>query len=71
MCLSQQGSDDEARALSTATTAKRKRLPADERNAFPANTNHNDLILWLAYKEAKALIGSQETPPAEASPENE
>ena len=26
------------------------------------NANHDDLILWLAYKEAKALIVEPETP---------
>ncbi len=58
-----------------------KPLPADEKNppanhAGPAdniagaadNVGADDLILWLAYKEAKELIGFDATPAA-APPE--
>ena len=33
-----------------------KPLPRDENNPLAGDANHDDLILWLAYKEAKAMI---------------
>ena len=30
--------------------------------------DHDDLILWLAYKEAKAMIGLADPPAAPAQP---
>jgi tetratricopeptide (TPR) repeat protein len=62
MCLFQQGKPDEARALFTTTEAKMKPLPADEKNPLADKANHDDLILWLAYKEAKALLAEPGTP---------
>jgi tetratricopeptide (TPR) repeat protein len=56
MSLFRQDKPDEARKLATATAAQMKPLPADEQNPLAGNTNHDDLILWMAYKEAKALI---------------
>ena len=67
MSLFRQGKIDEARKLATEA-AKMVRLPKDEKNPlasadprFPLT--HDDLILWLAYKEAKALIGFDAGPP--------
>jgi hypothetical protein len=40
-----------------------KPLSADNQNAFADGANHDDLILWLACKEAKALL-AQPVPPA-------
>jgi hypothetical protein len=37
-----------------------KPLPADEQNP---PTSHDDLILWLAYKEAKAMLKLEAAPP--------
>jgi hypothetical protein len=34
-----------------------KPLPADGENPLVGATTHHDLILWLAYKEAAALLG--------------
>ncbi len=59
MSLFRQGKPDEARKLAIAAAAKMKPLPADEQNPLTGNANDddlNDLILWLAYKEAKAMI---------------
>jgi WD40 repeat protein len=56
MSLFRQGKRDDARKLAIATVATMKPLPADERNPLAGGANHNDLILWLAYKEAKAMI---------------
>ena len=56
MSLFRQGKKDEAGKLAAAAAAKTKPLPADENNPLTDNANHDDLILWMAYKEAKALI---------------
>ena len=37
-------------------TAHAHLLPKDENNPLAGDADHDDLILWLAYKEAKALI---------------
>ena len=57
MSLFRQGKSDEARRLATEATSRMKPLPADEQNPTDGGADHDDLILWLAYKEAKALIG--------------
>ena len=51
-----QGKRDEARELAIAAVAQMKPLPKDEKNPLANNASYDDLILWLAYKEAKALI---------------
>jgi WD40 repeat protein/serine/threonine protein kinase len=56
MSLFRQGESAEARKLAIAAAAKMKPLPADEKNPLNGNANLNDLIMWLAYKEALALI---------------
>jgi serine/threonine protein kinase/tetratricopeptide (TPR) repeat protein len=68
MSLLRQGKDDEARRLATEAAAKMKPLPDDDRNPLAGNADHDDLILWLAYKEAKAMIGFDATPAAPAKP---
>jgi WD40 repeat protein len=65
MILFQQGKPDEACKLATEA-AKMVALPRDEKNPLASTPprvppTHDDLILWLAYKEAKALI-QWETP---------
>jgi hypothetical protein len=56
-----------------AEAASRMRpLPADENKPLTDGANYDDLILWLAYGEAKALIGFEATPPpAQSSPKVE
>jgi tetratricopeptide (TPR) repeat protein len=56
MSLFQQGKEEEARKLAIAAAAKMKPLPKDENNPLAGDADHDDLILWLAYKEAKAMI---------------
>ena len=68
MSLFRQGKPDEARKLAIAAAAKMKPLPADEQNPLAGNANHDDLILWLAYKEAKAMIQFDAAPAAPAPP---
>jgi hypothetical protein len=43
-----------------------KPLPKDEQNPLDSQATRDDLILWLAYKEAKALIGFDAAPRREA-----
>ena len=38
-----------------------KPLPIDEKNPLANDANHDDLIIWLAYKEAKALLAETGT----------
>ena len=56
MSLYRQGKKDEARKLAIASAAKMKPLPRDENNPLAGGHNENDLIVWLAYKEAQAMI---------------
>jgi WD40 repeat protein/tetratricopeptide (TPR) repeat protein len=56
MSLFRQGKVEEARQLAIAAAARMKPLPKDEKNPLAGDANHDDLIQWLAYKEAKALI---------------
>ncbi len=64
MNLFQQGKRDEARQLAIATAAKMKPLPADDQNPLAGDADHDDLVVWLAYKEAKALIQFDAAPAA-------
>jgi tetratricopeptide (TPR) repeat protein len=56
MSLFRQGKENEARKLATEAAAKMKPLPKDEENPLAGGASPDDLMLWLAYKEAKALI---------------
>jgi hypothetical protein len=64
MNLFRQGEKNEARKLATDTAARMKPLPKDEKNPLADGAIPDDLILWLAYKEAKALIGFDAAPTA-------
>jgi hypothetical protein len=61
MSLFQQGNSADARQIFFDASAAMKPLPPDENNPMAAGANRDDLVLWLAYKEAKALLGSAET----------
>ncbi len=68
MSLFQQGKKDEARELAIQAATRMEPLPVDEqKQAMPHGSN--DLILWLAYKEAKAMIGFDPAPAAPAKPD--
>jgi hypothetical protein len=56
MSLFRQGKRDQARKLAAAAAAKMKPLPKDGQNPLANNAYYDDLILWLAYKEAKAML---------------
>ena len=61
MSLFRQGKHDEARKLALAAAAKMKPLPKDEQNPLANIADPDDLILWLAYKEAKAMLKFEAT----------
>ena len=67
MSLFRQGKTDEARKLATEAAAKMKPLPVDEQNPLAGGADANDLIMWLAYKEAKAMIQFDAAPAARRS----
>jgi tetratricopeptide (TPR) repeat protein len=54
--LFRQGKLDEARKLAITAAGKMKPVPKDENNPLAGDATLDDLVLWLAYKEAKALI---------------
>jgi WD40 repeat protein/serine/threonine protein kinase len=56
MMLFRQGKENEARKLATEAAATMTPLPKDEKNPLADGASLDDLLLWLAYKEAKALI---------------
>jgi hypothetical protein len=60
MSLFRQGKRDAARQLATAATATMNPLPEGEKDPLADQAKHDDLILWMAYKEAKELIGFDE-----------
>jgi hypothetical protein len=66
MSLFRRGKEDEARKLAIHAAGKMKSLPADEQNPLTGDAMYEDLILWLAYKEAKALIKFEATPSPKA-----
>ena len=68
MGLFRQGKTDLARKLATEAAAKMKPLPVDEQKPLLGGADHDDLIMWLAYKEAKAMIRFDATPAAPAQP---
>jgi hypothetical protein len=61
MSLFRQGKENEARQLALEAASKMRPLPKDEKNPLAGigidDNWQDDLILWMAYKEAKALIG--------------
>ena len=56
MALFKQDSLEQARKLLSDVRAKMKPLPKGEKAPKLTDGNHDDLILWLAFKEANSLI---------------
>lgn len=56
MALFRQGKSDLARKLATEAAAKMRPLPDDEQKPLAGGADHDHLIMWLAYREAKAMI---------------
>jgi WD40 repeat protein len=62
MSLFRQGKEKEALRLTSEAASQMKPLPKDEKNPLADNAGHNDLIVWMAYKEARALIKPEPAP---------
>jgi hypothetical protein len=62
MSLFKQGKAEEARRLALEAAAKMKPLPKDDE--APLAGGADDLILWLAYKEARARLNLRAAPTA-------
>jgi tetratricopeptide (TPR) repeat protein len=58
MSLFQQGKAADARTLFAEAEAQMKPLPADERLPLTDGATPDDLIVWLAFKEARALLNA-------------
>jgi len=56
MALERRGKADDARKLVAATAARMRSVSKDEKDLLAGGTDYDDVILWLAYKEAKALM---------------
>jgi len=56
MSLFRQVKEAESQELAEDAVAKMKPLPIDERNPLVGKNNIDDLVLWMAYKEAKELL---------------
>ena len=69
LSLFRQGKPDKARQLATQAAARMKPLPKDAKNPPTSGDYHDDLILWLAYREAKDVIQFDEKSGADAEPE--
>src|SRR6185437_9355246 len=69
MSLFRQGKQDDARKLATEAAATMKPLPTDEQNPLAGDYSSDNLILWLAYKEAKATIEFDAAAAAPATPD--
>jgi hypothetical protein len=54
MSLFRQGKEAEARRIAAEAASGMKPLPADENSPLTGTANHDDLILWMAFKEANA-----------------
>ena len=67
MSLFQAGDQVEAGELLSAAESKMAPLPSDEKDPLADVDSHDYLVIWMAYKEAKALLGDKEAdlPPAQ------
>ena len=65
MSLFRQGKEAEARQLIAEAEAQLKPLPGDENQPLANGAFHDDVIVWLAYKEVKVLLPAkaQTVPP--------
>jgi hypothetical protein len=66
MSLFREGKDAEARQNATQAISRMKPLPADENNPFANGAGPDDLILWMASKEARALLKLEAAPAAQS-----
>jgi tetratricopeptide (TPR) repeat protein len=62
MTLFRRGEETEARQLFVEAEAQMKPLPKDPREVLLTGAKQDDLLFWLAYKEAKALMQPEAQP---------
>jgi hypothetical protein len=60
MILFQTGHLTEARDLFAKGESNMKPLPEDPREVFESNSAPDEIMVWLAYKEARALLRSED-----------
>ena len=58
----------ESHPLAIEAASKTKPLPKDEKNPLADNASQDDLVLWMAYKDSKALIKLEPAPAVPAQP---
>jgi serine/threonine protein kinase len=63
MSLYRQGKAIEARRLFDTTAARMRSLPDDEQNPLASGASGDDMIVWLAYREAAAMLGIEPSGP--------
>lgn len=68
MSLLQQDKDAEARRIATEAVLRMKPLLADEDNPLTGGASADDLILWVAFKEANALLNLDAAPAPLSNP---
>jgi tetratricopeptide (TPR) repeat protein len=71
MSMFRMGKQDEARKLAIETAAEMKPLPKDEQNPLTDGAYYDTQIMWLAYKEAKAMIKFDVAPPPKGKNDKE
>jgi tetratricopeptide (TPR) repeat protein len=71
MSLFRQGKHVEARRIASEAAVRMRPLPGDEKNPLTGGAGADDLILWMAYKEAKALLRLDAAPASTAKPKGE
>jgi WD40 repeat protein/tetratricopeptide (TPR) repeat protein len=62
MSLFRLGRAEEARKVATLAAAKMQPLPKDEQNPLVNVANSDFLIVWMAYREARALLNFDPSP---------
>jgi serine/threonine protein kinase len=61
MSLVRQGQPSEARRLFTEAVSQMRPLPDEDQNPLAGGASGDDMIVWLAYKEAKEVLGVEDS----------
>jgi serine/threonine protein kinase len=62
MSLYRQGQATEARRLFDTAAAHMRPLPDDDQNPLASGASGDDIVIWLAYREAAAMLGIEASP---------
>src|SRR5260370_33946490 len=63
MSLYRRGKASEARRLFNAAASRIRPLPDDEQNPLASGASGDDMITWLAYREAAGMLGVEGSNP--------